>query len=120
MNHFISLSSAITMTSRFRANRENVLDSFYRGQNILALSETFDRSAFDTLLAKSGCTGLRIYYGMGEDLKIHAIIVAVNENNEDMIPENSLNNNEDDDDDDIVDSANRCPELCPPSSPLNG
>ncbi len=117
MSHFISLSDAIAMTERFRDNRDSVLDLEYRGQNILALSETFDRAAFDTLLDKTGCASLRIYYGMSVDLKIHAIVVAVNEDNEDILPSTSSITN---DDEDIVDNANRCPELCPPSSPLNG
>ena len=116
MNHFISLTTAETMTGRYRQNREAILKTEYQQQNILPLSETFDRAAFDTLLAKTGCTGLRIYYGMNADYQIHAIIVAVNENNEDILPSSSMTATEEED---IVDNGNRCPELCPPQSPLN-
>lgn len=110
MSHYISLSTAEDMTEKYRLNREDILKTQFQNQNILPLSETFDRSAFETLLDKTGCTGLRIYYGMDNDSKIHAIIVAVDENNEDILTESS---------DDIVDNGNRCPDLCPPSSPLN-
>ncbi len=110
MSHYISLSTAEDMTEKYRLNREDILKTQFQNQNILPLSETFDRSAFEALLDKSGCVGLRIYYGMDNDSKIHAIIVAVDENNEDILT---------DSEDDIVDNGNRCPDLCPPSSPLN-
>ena len=114
MNHFISLQEAIDMTSLYRTERGNILKSNY-GTNILPLSEAFERAAFDTLLAKSGCAGLRIYYGMDEYLKIHAIIVGIDENGNDMISEgNSLTEEED-----IVEKGIRCPDICPSGSPLN-
>lgn len=116
MNHFISLSTAIDMTSRFRSQREEILKAGYQNLNVLPVCETFDRTPFDVLLSKSGCSGIRIYYGMDENLKIHAIIVAVNGDNEDMLPSSELTATEEED---LIDNANRCPDLCPPSSPLN-
>jgi hypothetical protein len=117
MNHFISLATAVDMTTRFRDHRENVLKTEYQGQNVLAFSETFDKAAFDVLLGKSEATALRIYYGMDEYLKIHAIIVAVDANNEDILPTAPAAATVDED---IIDNGNRCPDLCPPQSPLNG
>ncbi len=114
--HFISLNKAIDMTTRYRADKEAILATAWQNQNILPDSETFNRTAFDTLLAKEGCAGLRIYYGMDEDLKLHAIIVAANEENEDILPvltTVALTG------EDIVEEGQRCPDLCPPPSPLN-
>jgi hypothetical protein len=116
MNHFISLSTAAEMTARFRNNRENILKADYQNQNVLPIAETFDKAAFETLLGKEEATSVRIYYGMDENLKIHAIIVAVNQNNEDILPSSSLTVTEEED---IIDSGVRCPELCGEPSPLN-
>lgn len=117
MNHFISLTTAIDMTTRFRNQRENILKTEYQDQNLLPFSETFDRAAFEALLGEDGAQGLRIYYGMDENLKIHTIIVAVNENNEDILPatEQAFAEGEDVY---IVENGTRCPELCPTPSLL--
>jgi hypothetical protein len=115
MSHFISLQDAIDLTVQFRTSREAVLASLYQDQNILPLSETFDRAAIDTLLAQTGCEKMRIYYGMTEDYQLHAVLVGVDENNEDMLAENLLESEEDI----LLEKGFRCPEICPPSSPLN-
>ena len=114
--HFISLNQAIDMTTLYRSDKEAILATAYQNQNILPDSETFNRNAFDTLLAKEGCAGLRIYYGMDENLKVHALIVAVNEDNEDILPALASATVIDED---IVEEGQRCPDLCPPPSPLN-
>ena len=114
--HFISLNQAIDMTTLYKSDKEAILATAYQNQNILPDSETFNRNAFDTLLAKEGCAGLRIYYGMDENLKVHALIVAVNEDNEDILPALASPTVIDED---IVEEGQRCPDLCPPPSPLN-
>jgi hypothetical protein len=114
MNHFITLQEAVTMTSLYRTEKENILKTQFQSQDVLPLSEAFERGAFDTVLAKSGCEGLRIYYGMDENLKIHAIIVGVDADGRDMVPEESILEGED-----IIEKGNRCPDLCPDESPLN-
>jgi len=95
----------------------------FQAQNILSLSETFDRTVIEKLLAKQGCTAIRIYYGMDEDKKVHAILVASNANNADILglPSNAANatGENDDDDESIVDRGIRCPVICPEDSPLN-
>lgn len=85
-NHSISLQKAIEMTTLYRDQKENILKPEFQQTGILAIAETFSRDAFDTLLSEAGCESLRIYYGMNEDLSIHAIIVAVNADGEDILP----------------------------------
>ena len=116
MNHFISLQKAVEMTTRYRAEKENVLAPAYKGQNLIAKCETFDRDAFDTLLSNPGCVSIRVYYGMDDNLKVHAIVVGVNAKNEDILPgtQNALDSGGE-----IVEESRRCPDDCPPPSPLN-
>ena len=114
MNHFISLSTAADMTSRFRNQRENILKTEYQDQNVLPIAESYEKQAFQTLLDKSEAAGVRIYYGMDEYLKIHAIIVATDANGADILPESLTGEGED-----IIENGNRCPTICPAPSPLN-
>jgi len=111
---FISLAKAIDMTSRYRQNRNNVIKTEYSGQDILALSDRFNANVFTTLLNKPGCAFIRLYYGMDENLQVHPIVVAVDENDQDILPVNANLEG-----DDIGDDTLRCPPLCPPPSPLN-
>lgn len=112
MSHFISLSEAEDMTSRYRTNRNSILQEDYQDDDLLAVCETFDREAIDALLEQEGCQKIRIYYGMEEDLKVHAILVGVNSEDEDMLPGPGVEAV-------IVEKGMRCPPMCPPSSPLN-
>ncbi len=60
---------------------------------------------------------------MSVDLKVHAIIVGVNANNEDILPQATAStsaNATSGDDDDIIEAGVICPPICPPPSPLNG
>jgi hypothetical protein len=115
-SHFISLEQGVEMTSLYRAEKEAILATPFQNQNILPNSETFKRDDIDTLLAQEGCAGLRIYYGMKESLQVHAIMVAVNSSNEDILPESESLVEEGGD---IVEEGQRCPDFCPPPSPLN-
>lgn len=119
MSQFISLQQAIDMTTLYRQEKENILAIPFKGQNILARCETFDRVVFDTLLAKTGCAAIRIYYGMDTELKVHAIVVAVNDQNEDILPTGGMGSAAMDGDGDIGEQAYRCPPECPPPSGLN-
>lgn len=114
---FISLEKAIEMTTRYRENRNAVTNPIYAGKDILPLSDRLNANVFQTLLSKPGCTYIRIYYGMDENLQVRPIVVAVNEKDQDIL---SSNANLDGESDDVGDDSLRCPPQCPPPSPLNG
>lgn len=114
------------MTARFRENQNSSLIPELRNQGILPICETFDRAAFDVLLGEPGCASIRTYLGMDPDLKIRLITVAVNDQDEDILPVSTkaLAKNEGDGDGDgetgIVEEGHRCPDFCPPASGING
>ena len=114
MSQLISRQKAIEMTSLFQKEKENILDPDFRDRNILATAETFDRADFDKVLSQPGCVSVRIYYGMDDGLKVHAIIVGVNDKREDILPEMDS-----DEDGSIVEEGTRCPPTCTASA-LNG
>jgi len=124
MNNFITLQQAVEMTTLYRQQKENILAEPFKGQNILVLSETFEREAFDALLAENDCASIRIYYGMSEDLKIHAIGVGVNSQGQDILPtegipaagsKTALLTAQAV----IIEQAQRCPDSCGSASLLN-
>ena len=109
-SHLISLQEAVDMTTTFRDEKENILIQSLRGQNILPICETFSRSAFDTLLAQSGCEAIRVYFSMDSSLKVKLVIVGVDGNKADILtPSNEK----------IAEDGQRCPDICPPGSALN-
>lgn len=108
-NHEISLAQAIEMTARYRANRpEN-----------FPISETFAIEAITKLMSAEGCQGIRIYYGMKENLEAHAILVAVNAEGEDILPLVGDESVLDGSNPVILEDAIRCPPVCPKASVLN-
>ncbi len=117
-DHSIPLDQAVELTKRYRDNKENILADEYKGQNILPLSETFSKDAFNSFFNNPDCVAIRIYYGMTEDLQTHAVIVGANEKNEDILPaaseQSSLT-----DPPPILEDSYRCPPTCPPTSSLN-
>src|SRR6476469_5347432 len=118
MNHFISLATAADMTRTFRANREAILEPSYQGLNLLPICETFDREAFDQLLLQEGCDGVRIYYGMDDGMKVHAVIVGVDAAGADMVS-GGAGASLVAEGDVIIENGGRCPDICPGGSPLN-
>lgn len=111
----ISLNDAADMTTRFRNNKSTVLNSSY--SSVLCDSETFNIEDVRTLLETSGAAGMRIYYGMDENYNVHAIMVAVDEEGNDILPEE--NSSITTDPIVIIEQGIRCPPTCPDSSPLN-
>ena len=109
MPHEITLVAAIAMTSRYRSQHPNNYP----------ICETFDISAVQKLLATPGASFLRIYYGLKEDGKMDAILVAADSDNKDILPasEDPLINA--DPGPVILQDGFRCPPACPPPSPLN-
>ena len=115
-NHFISLDEACVLNKKFRQKRETMLDAAYRNQEVLPKCETFDREAFDHLLDRPGCVAVRVYLGMDNSNKIRLVIVGVDEEGRDMLPEFDL---DEVNDNKILEMGRRCPFDCPPTSPLN-
>jgi hypothetical protein len=114
MSHSISLDDAKRMISDYKANREVILAEDYKGKDILAYSETFDVDAILTLIANTLCRKMRIYYGMDETKKVHAILVAADGDDKDILPidpgiQTPM----------IVEDGVRCPTQCPTRSELN-
>ena len=107
-HHEISLQTAIDMTTLYRTNRPAQFP----------LCETFEKEAVHKLLAIKGCASLRVYYGMKEDGNVDAILVAVNSSGEDILPA-ITNSIEATDELIILEDGLRCPDYCPPKSPLN-
>lgn len=117
--HDIPLSEAVALTTLYRQNRETVLDPAFRGQDILALCETFSRDLFDELLAEEGAASIRIFYGMDPSFKVHAVIVAADAAGKDILPAGATLASGGGGGS-IGEDGNRCPPICPPGSPLNG
>ena len=114
-SHFISLEQAIEMTTRYRNEKLTITKPAY-GSKLLNC-ETFNRKAFDKILAEADCVAVRIYFSMDDDLAVKIIAVGVNDQDEDILPpEGSV---PEDEDEVIVEFGQSCPPLCPPPSPLN-
>lgn len=107
-NQQISLEEAIDLTTRYQANRPSNFP----------ICETFDIDAVNALLAVSGCKFLRVYYGMKENLDVDVLLVAADENGQDILPSAGTAALSDGDPI-ILEDGIRCPPDCPPSSALN-
>ena len=123
MKHFISLDKAKKMTALYRKEKDNVVTKEHQEKKTLPLCETFDAEPFRIVLNKPGCLGIRIYYSMDDEKKIHLIIVGVNDKDEDILPDEQSTTNVLSDtattNQTIIEDGQACPPICPPSSPLN-
>ena len=113
MSDFITLTEAVTMTRNFKSNREAILGSIYQNLDLLPYNETFEKDQIISMLDNPDCIGLRIYYGMDTTKKLHAILVGVDSENKDILPEN------DDPGNYIIERGERKPPVVTPTSPLN-
>jgi hypothetical protein len=110
-NQFITLEQAQSMIKKYKDEKENILDSAYRSKDILPNCETFDRVVFDKVLAQDNCVKLRVYFSMDENFLVKAIVVGVDPQDNDILPEENG----------IIENGWRCPDMCPPpGSSLNG
>ena len=119
MKHFISPGQAKKLTRNFRHNREKMLKDEFKGPKTLPVCETFDRKAFDELLAQPGCASVRIYFGMDERREVTLIAVGVNEKGQDILPDAARTGDFTTETGIIVEEGQRCPEFCPDDSYLN-
>ena len=117
MSNFISLKKAIEMTTLYRGQMDTILADDFKGQDVLVKSETFSREQVEKLFANPACQYLRVYYGMDQQRRVHALLVAVDANNEDIITTSLIEGTELSQD--IIEEGERCPPNCPPSSQLN-
>jgi hypothetical protein len=134
--HSISVDAAKKMTRHFREKKDSMLSGDYKKKGSLPVCETFERGAFDEVLANPECVGLRVYFAMDEELMVRVVIVGVNDKDEDMINKTSTQTTafrsslvaSDTTDTDpvpsdggtgIIEQGTRCPDVCPPASPLN-
>lgn len=116
-NHSISLDEAKKMTKKFRAEKDLIVRDEHKGKHLIPHCESFDRIAFDQLLQREDCKGVRIYYGMKEkDQKVHAVIVGFDAEGKDILPAGLIM---DSTDPVIFDKSLPCPDYCPPPSELN-
>jgi hypothetical protein len=114
MNHFISMATATEMIHRYADEKEKILKPEFQNENLLLTCETFDRDAFDALLAQDGCKKIRIYFGMTGRLQVRVIAFGVNEKDENMFPADITGTG---DGNHIVEEGLPCPDFCPPPFP---
>jgi len=118
MSNSIPLSLAVAMTGRYRTNKNSILTSG-SDTDILPISETFEAASVANLLSTPGCASIRVYYGMSEDLYLHAIMVAVDESGADILPASDYAAGSTGNNPDVVDEGKRCPPNCDAPSLLN-
>lgn len=83
----------------------------------MPLSETFNRDTFSFFFTNPEVKAIRVHYGMSENLQTHAIIVGVNDKNEDILPSEGLTS--DLSGAVILEEGTRCPPICPTDPPPN-
>lgn len=111
IQHSISLTEAIQLTSLFQAERPADMP----------ICETFEKTSVLAMLAVEGATQFRIYYGKKENGDVCAVLVAVNAAGYDIlppIPKNEPVNEGEDDEALVLENSYKCPHTCPPESPL--
>ena len=110
-SNLIPVKKASEMIARYRENKETILASDYKNSDVLAFSETFNADDVKLLLSQPGCLGFRVRYGMDDKLWIHAILVGVDSEGNDIV----INNHGlglKDDGEYVVENGNRCPPDC--------
>jgi hypothetical protein len=107
--HQIDLGTAIDLTTRLRNNRPGNLP----------ICETYDKTSVQALLDQPNAAKFRLYLGQKPNGDICNVLVAADENDHDILPEEGSNSLTGTDEGIILEDSVRCPELCPPESPLN-
>jgi hypothetical protein len=108
MSEFISVNDASKMNADFRTIRELMLQTTYQGNNTLPICETFDKEQVLEMLGQTDCVALRVYLGLNDDTRVVAVLVGVNDEDEDILGNEY-----------VLERGTRCPLECPPSSALN-
>ena len=113
MSEFIGLTEAAEMHRDFKNFRDVILGPVYQNLDLLPFCETFEKDKILSMLANNDCVAMRVYYSMDANKQLHALLVGVNSENKDILPEN------DDAGNFILERASRNPPTPVPSSPLN-
>jgi hypothetical protein len=85
-SNFITLTQFLQMKQLYATNSQLILELPYQNQNILVTSETFNVDVINAIASVMGCAGLRIYYGMDASNKVHAMLIAVDAEGNDLLP----------------------------------
>jgi hypothetical protein len=129
-SHRIPLEQAKSMVVRYAEKKDQIFSPDALAQNALPISETFRKDAIIEFLSKDIVHAIRIYYGMSEDLLVHAIIVGVDKDGNDILPKGVGHPGHghggghggghghphppgDGEDGEIFEDAQRCPTYCP-------
>lgn len=110
-HHRIPLEEASRLVARFRHHLPAMLHPAFGAA--LPLSETFNKGVFETLCSQPGAIAIRAYFGLDDNNLVRLIFVAVDENEQDMVPGSTHASAE------IFEFGQRCPPICPPGHPLN-
>ena len=111
-SNLVPVSRAEEMIAFYRENKETILAPDYKNTDVLAFSETFNADDVRLLLSQPGCVGFRVRYGMGDKLLLHAILVGVDSNGNDIFLHNPGFGLKDDGGY-VVEDSTRCPPDCP-------
>ncbi len=112
-SHYISLDQFLEMKAVYAANVITILAPEYQGKNILAIAELFNVEAVNAVAAVEGCAAIRVYYGMDAELKVHAMMVAVDRDSQDILPSGGGLIFVRDGGPPIIEEGQRCPPFCP-------
>ncbi len=115
-SHRITLDRALEMTARYKENMDIIISPEMANQNILAISETFRKDELIAYLSQDFVYSIRIYYGMSEDMQVHAIILGVDKDGNDILPAQPGHSHPpgDGEEGELFEDAVRCPTTCPP------
>ena len=124
MTHQISVAKANDLIARFVANKEAIADGAFADKDVFSNSQTFEISSVVTMLAQTGTTGLRAYFGMYDETeetprekrnKIVLVLCSSDINNNDLnlAPDSDSKNTI------ILQDGVTCPPFCPNPSQIN-
>ncbi len=85
-SNFITLAQFQAMKLLYGQNGQSILQPQFQNQQILVTSETFNADIITAITNVTGFAAFRIYYGMSTDMKVHAMLVAVDANGNDILP----------------------------------
>ena len=114
----ISSDKLKKLKSDYAQKKNSILKESYQATDTLPTFEIFDRASLEQILALEGCIGVRMYYGMDENMEVQLIAVGVDENGKDIqSTSNSVDKTNVDDSFMAFSSLLRCPPDCTPPPP---